>query len=268
MGNLSESIKKIISNKNTVTVIGIVLIIVVLYFAYNYRVNQATHPISVPFARESISPGNQITEDKIGVTEITRKMADRLDAITDYGKVINQYSNPNTVIPKGSLFYEATVVNKNMISTDPFEYPTGWIPYHLDNISIDSTYGNAMYPGNYIDIYLKIVKKEDNKSKKKSDYIVFDKLFENIKILSVKDAGSHDVFADLDNVGVPSMMIFALPEDYYIILKKCQNLGALSAEIIPVPTDESLQEKPGSVSIPKGTGEKLVNYINDNTLVR
>lgn len=265
MGNLSESIKKILSNKNTVTVIGIVLIIIVLYFAYNYRVNQATHPISVPFASDSISPGTQITEDKIGVTEITKKMATNLNAITDYTQVINRYSNPNSVIPKGSLFYEISVVQKDMISTDPFEYPKGWVPYHLDNVSIDSTYGNAMYPGNYIDIYLKIVKKQSDKVKKQSDYIVFSKLFENIKILSVKDSSSHDVFADLDNVGVPSMLIFALPEEDYIILKKCQNLGALSAEIVPVPTDESLQEKPGDIEI---ADKKLVEYINDNTLVR
>ena len=266
MGNLSESIKKILSNKNTVTVIGIVLIIVVLYFAYNYRVNQATHPISAPFARESISPGTQITEDKIGVTEITKKMASDLNAVTDYGRIVNGYSNPKTVIPKGSLFYENSVVRKEMISSDPFDdYPTGWVPYNLGNISIDSTYGNSMYPGNYVDIYLKIIKKQTDKNKKQSDYIVFSKLFENIKILAVKDGAGHDVFADLDNVGVPSMMIFALPEEYFIILKKCQNLGALSAEIVPVPTNESFEEKPGEVKI---ADKKLVEYINDNTLVR
>ena len=74
MGDLSNNIKKILSNKNTVTVVGIVLIIVVLYFAYNFRVNQATQPISVPYANSLISPGVQITEDMVGTTEITKSM--------------------------------------------------------------------------------------------------------------------------------------------------------------------------------------------------
>jgi len=265
MGNISESIKKILSNKNTVTVVGIVLIIIVLYFAYNFRVNQATNPISVPFARESISPGVQITEDNVGITEITKNMVSKLGAYSNPNDVIGRYSNPESVIPKGSLFYEVSVVEKEMISSDPIEYPTGWVPYHLDSVSIDTTYGNAMYPGNYIDIYLKIVEKQNNPKAKQSDYIVVSKLFENIKILSVKDSSGKDVFSDLDEVGVPSMIIFALPEEYFKILEKCEDLTGYSATIIPVPTNESLEEIPGQVKI---ADQKLVNYINDHTLVR
>ena len=35
MGN---GLKKFLQNKNTVTVVGIVVVIFVLYFAYNYRI--------------------------------------------------------------------------------------------------------------------------------------------------------------------------------------------------------------------------------------
>lgn len=264
MGDLSNNIKKILSNKNTVTVVGIVLIIVVLYFAYNFRVNQATRPISVPYASSLISPGVQITDDMVGTTQITKNMLNKLKALDDYNKIVGRYSNTDSVIPQGSLFYERNIIEKEMISKSGLETPEGWVPFHLDSISIDNTYGNAMYPGNYIDIYLKIVEKVE-KNKKQSDFIKVSKLFENVKIVAVKDSGGQDVFADLDNIRTPSTMIFNLPEDYYIILRKCENLRAHAVTIIPVPTNESLEEKPGEVKI---ADKDLVQYINDHTLVR
>ena len=69
-----NGIKKLFANKNTVTVVGIVLVIVVLYFSYNYRVNQATNPITVPYARKTINPGTQITSDMIGTIKVPPSM--------------------------------------------------------------------------------------------------------------------------------------------------------------------------------------------------
>ena len=266
MGDLSSNIKKILSNKNTVTVVGIVLIIIVLYFAYNFRVNQATQPVSVPYASSLISPGVQIKEDMVGTTEITKSMLKKINALQDYNAIVGKYSNTDSVIPEGSLFYERNVIEKQMISSNGLETPEGYVPYHLDNVSIDTTYGNAMYPGNYIDIYLKIVKKQTNDRRQQSDYIMVSKLFEDIKIIAVKDNSGNDVFADLDEVKAPSMLIFNLPDEYYKILRKCENLTGLQATIIPVPTNESLEESPSEEV--KIADKKLVDYINENTLVR
>ena len=63
-------IKNLLANKNVVTIIGAVLIVVVLYFFYNYRVSQAINPISVPYALVTIGPRTEITSDKIGYMEI------------------------------------------------------------------------------------------------------------------------------------------------------------------------------------------------------
>ena len=54
MGNLGVGIKKFLSNKNTVTVVGVVVAVLVLYIAYNMRVQAAVNPISVPYATEQI----------------------------------------------------------------------------------------------------------------------------------------------------------------------------------------------------------------------
>ena len=65
-----KKLKQILSNKNTVTFIAAILIVLVLYFFYNWRVDQATSPIRVPYAIQTIAPRTKITEDMIGYLEI------------------------------------------------------------------------------------------------------------------------------------------------------------------------------------------------------
>ena len=50
MGNISVAIKKFFTNKNTVTVVGVLAAIVVLYVGYNYRINSKINPQSVPYS--------------------------------------------------------------------------------------------------------------------------------------------------------------------------------------------------------------------------
>ena len=52
MGNISISIKRFLGNKNTVTILGVIVGIIVLYVGYNWRVNQAVEPQTVPFAKK------------------------------------------------------------------------------------------------------------------------------------------------------------------------------------------------------------------------
>ena len=74
MGNLTTGFKKFLQNKNTVTVVGVVLAIFVLYFAYTMRINSAINPISVPYAIKQINAGTQITEGMIGTREVPPSM--------------------------------------------------------------------------------------------------------------------------------------------------------------------------------------------------
>ena len=65
-----KKLKQILSNKNTVTFIGVILIVLVLYFFYNWRVNSAISPVRVPYAAQAIGPRTKITNDMIGYLEI------------------------------------------------------------------------------------------------------------------------------------------------------------------------------------------------------
>ena len=259
MGN---GLKKFLQNKNTVTVVGIVLVIFVLYFAYNYRVSQATNPVSVPYAVKQISPGTQITEDMVGTRNVPPSMLEG-NVIRTQSNVIDKYSNADTVIPQGSLFYERQVVEKEQLPANIIlDYPKGYVLYNRD-VDSKSTYGNSIYPGNYIDIYLKINKKVQSENNSSTDSMMLGKFVENIKVLAVRDSNGKPVFADLDESLTPSMVIFAVPQDIYILLKKAENLNFYQSTIIPVPTNESLKENAGSVKV---SSDDLKKYINQITI--
>ena len=263
MGDLGNTIKKIISNKNTVTIIGVVLATMVIYVAYTIRVNNAISPISVPYARQQISPGTLITSDMVGSRDVPPGLI-KGEVIRNAREVINKYSSANTVIPQGSLFYTSTVVNKEQVPNVIPDYPSGYVLYNM-KVNTTTTYGNSMYPGNYIDIYLKAVNKilSGETMTDDANKVMLGKLLENVKILAVKDSAGQALFADLDNQKVPSMIVFAVPEDYYILLKKAEYLSSYESTLIPVPTNESLKDKPGDLKL---SSESLRDWINRVTI--
>ncbi|MBR2246988.1 MAG: hypothetical protein IJ880_08195 [Bacilli bacterium] len=59
------------------------------------------------------------------------------------------------------------------------------------------------------------------------------------------------------------MIVFALPEDDYILLKKASYLRTYDSTLIPVPTNESLKDEPGDVEV---TSDELKDKINEWTV--
>lgn len=252
-----NGLKKLLANKNTVTVIGLVVVIAVLYFAYNWRVNQATNPITVPYALKQIAPGTQITEDMVGSMKVSPSMVTE-GVITEPGAVIDKYSNADTVIPEGSLFFERTVVEKeNLPAGDIMDYEKGYVLYNMA-VNTSTTYGNSIYPGNYVDIYIKILKNPN--SSEAAMYV--GRLIENVKVLAVKDEAGNSVFADRDEETQPAMMIFAVQKKYFNLLKKAEYLEtSYQSQLIPVPTNESKEKTPGETKVSSATLEKFIERV-------
>ena len=134
-------------------------------------------------------------------------------------------------------------------------------------VNSESTYGNSVYPGNYIDIYLKAVNRIDeddpNALTKDADKIMLGKLFSNIEVLAVKDSSGRAVFQNIDEARVPAMVVFALPEEYYILMKKAEYMRTYDTTLILVPTNESLKDEPGPLEI---SSDELKEWINRNTV--
>jgi len=255
MGNLGFKLKKFLQNKNTVTLIGTVLILAILYVGYNWRIQQAVTPVKVPYAKVTIQPRTKITEDMVDYVEVLPSMVNS-DTLKNVANIVGKWSNYNTLIPKGSLFYKTTVVSVDELPDAAFvNIPDGYIPFNLA-VNVNTTYGNSIFPNNYIDIYLKALD-ADGKP-------MVGKLIENVKVLAVKDKNGRHVFENSEEERTPSIIIFAVPEDIHLLLRnvmELSNIKTVSTELIPVPTTESYSAEPGAIKL---TSTALKTFIELN----
>lgn len=231
--NILVSIKRFFTNKNVVTVIGIVLIIVLLYWGYNKAIQTQVTPVSgIPIAKEKILPGTLITEDMIETISVAPIVLDKGNVYTRKSDIVGSnkkmYSNYDTAIPKGSMFYKTAIITEEeMPNATLLDLEKGEVLFNLP-VNIRTTYGNIIMPDSYIDIYLKAVDESTNE-------VIYGKFIENIKVLAVKDSSGNDVFANSEESRIPSMMLFGLALDDNVLLNKASYLTRNSVEIVPSP---------------------------------
>lgn len=252
MGN---TLKKFLSNKNTVTILGILIGVLVLYFSYNYRVKKAIEPVSVPCAKQAIGATKEITADMIKYVKLSSAFVSKNpNIITDASQVIGKRVTTGTTIPVNGLFYNEQVVSADELPDAAFaNIPDGYTIYSLP-VSLQTTYGNTIYPGNYIDLYLKAINDENK--------LIYGKLVESIKVLDVKDSMGNHVFVGNQSQSTPAVILFAVKDDMYLLLKKAELLQSNSIEILPVPRNASYSANPGETEI---KSVYLQNFILNKT---
>ncbi|MBO7079889.1 MAG: hypothetical protein J6W64_08795 [Bacilli bacterium] len=246
MGN---TFKTFFKNKNTVTILGIIIGVLVLYFSYNYRVKQAIEPVSVPYAKVSIAPTKEITAEMIGYVKVSSNFANsRSNLITNANDLIGKRVTTGTTIPANGLFYQEQVVSAEELPDAAFaNIPNGYTIYALKIESVDEAYWNAIHPSHYIDLYLMT---------KDGEKLVYGKLIESIKVLDVKDSDGQHVF-DKNGVAtsVPSVFLFAVPDDMYLLLKKAELLGF---KILPIPRNKSYTAKADDTEVKSQYLQQLI----------
>lgn len=252
MNQLKVFMNKFLKNKNTVTILAVVGACIILYIGYNYRINQATRPISVPYAKVQIEPRVLITEEMIGMMEVPRSMVTN-NTVTSLKSVLGMYANYNTVIPAGSIFYTSTLVTWDEMPDSAWaEIPDGYTVVSLP-VNTESTMGNSIYPGNYIDLYY-----ADYDSTGK---LLLGKLIESIEVLSVKDKSGNYVFESSSNLREPAYLIFAVPEELHLLLRKA---SYLAGEIIPIQRNAKYSENPSATIV---SSEYIEDFILKQTVV-
>lgn len=245
-----RNLKQLLANKNVVTILGAVLIVLVLYGFYNWRVQQATSPIRVPYANKTISSRTKITEDMISYVEIPQT-ALKGNVLTNANtQILGYYTNVSTVIPSGSFFYADVIVAENQLP-DSFliNIPDQMVPYSF-NVSVESTYGNSMYPGNYVDMYFKGIE---------GDKVLLGKMIENVKILAVKDSSGNHVFEGVAEQRQPAQIIFAVNAEMHSLLRKAEYIEGV--ELILVPTNISYTAPEEESIVTKITSDYIKSYI-------
>lgn len=242
--------KNFLANKNVVTILGAILIVIVLYLFYNWRVNQAIEPVRVPYAKVTIGPRTEITSDMIGYVDI-QQTAIKGNILTNINEqIVGKYTNINVTIPEGSLFYRDTIVKFDELA-DSFliNIPDGMVAYNF-KVDVMKTYGNSIYPGNYVDIYFKGIV---------DDKIKLGKLVENVKVLAVKDSNGNHVFENTTDNRTPNQIIFAVTNEMHELLRTAEYMS--DTELILVPTNVSYKIEDTNQIVTQLTSEEIKSYI-------
>lgn len=249
MNNFVASAQRFLKNKNTITILGVIGILVLLYIGYSTQINKAVEPVSVPVAVDTIQPRTEITDDMVQMVSMPNiSLSDNV--IRSKNAVVGKYSNINSVIPKGSMFYTDTVVDKSKLPDSVFvKVKKGEIVFNFP-VDIESTYGNSIFPGNKVDIYMKTGNGTDEK-------VMLGKLVENVEVLAVKDSAGRDVFENTSEERTPSMMIFGVPEEIHALLLKATYMGSLGVELFPVPHGGAVSTE-GATEV---STQQLADYI-------
>lgn len=224
-------LKSLLANKNVVTILGAILIVIVLFAFYKWRLNEAINPISVPYAVKTIGPRTKITADMIDYVEVRQSALKGNILINAPRDIINMYTNVNTTIPEGGFFYSDLIVKfENLADSFLIDMPKDengeYMTAYNFKVNVETTYGNSIYPGNYVDIYFRTTD---------GDKILYGRLASNVKTLAVKDKNGNHVFENITENRAPNQIILAVTEDLSSLLRVAESMA--DSELILVPTN-------------------------------
>lgn len=250
---MKDSFKKFLSNKNTVTIIGIILCVIILFIGYYYRISQKVALTRVPYANQEIKPKTKITANMINYMNVPAAFLVGSYYNTQED-IVGKYSQYNTKIIEGSLFYKDLLTTSNLLPNSAFLNVKKNETVVNYKVNMDTTYANSMQPNDVINIYFK--------AKSDDGTIMFGKFISNITILDVKDGEGRHVFDDSADVRTPAYMMFALPEDMHLLFRKAIYLSdSYGVELILVPNTQELT-KENTVYV---SSKDIQNFINEKT---
>lgn len=255
MSNVIIAIKRFLQNKNVVTLIGVIIIVLILYGLYNYQIQTQVQPVSIPVAKETIQPGTEITQDMLKWISVP-SAAISSNVVRSTNNIVGKYANYNTVVPAGSMFYSDVLVSKSDLPDSVFtQVKEGDTVYNLA-VNTATTYGNSMLPGNFIDLYMKAT--DD------SGQVMIGKLIENVEVLAVKDSSGKNVFENSSETRTPAFLIFGVTPEIHILLRKAEYMGNNNVVIIPVPHGSQITSSGTEATV---SSTYLKEFINSKTVV-
>ena len=225
-----KGLNKFLKNKNTVTILGVLACLVILFVGYNARINQKTALVTVYYANQTIQPKTLITEEMVSRTQVPKSFI-LGKYFKNYDDIVGKYSNYNSMISEGSLFYYDLLVDESSLP-DAVLYDVNEGERLVSfPVNMVTTYGNSMMPGNIVDVYVKLI--DGNK-------VVYGEYFET-----------------------PSFIYFSLPEAKYLLFSSMNYLREYNTnadiEIALVPNTAKFDAKEATAT--EVTSTYLYNYV-------
>ena len=252
MGSILIGIKRFFQNKNTVTILGILASVGIIYFAYNYRIKKSTEPVNVPYALREIGPRTLITQDMVSTKKVPGGVVTK-NVILNTEQIIGKYVLNTAVIPENGLFYESMIADWEKLPSSIFDkIGEGRTIYALD-VDLESTYGNSIFPGNYIDIYYRTTRRDNNLT-------WVGKFIESIRVLDVVDSEGKSVFENNGTPTEPDKLLFELQDKEWLLFKKIESTNVT---LFPVQRNANYTEEASEMLI---TGNEFQKAVEEGFL--
>lgn len=264
MKGLENSFKKLLGNKNTVTILGVIVCIIVLYVGYNFQISRRVQLVDMPVAAETIGPRTLIETKMVQKVRVPKNLLQG-EFYNETKDIVGKYTNFSATVAKGSLFYKALLIKAEDLASSMFkDVPEGYVVVNYP-VDMNTTYSNAMEPDTYINIYFKalnIAAEESERDEEDSEKVIFGKFIQNIKVLAVRDSEGKSVYEASEEVRKPSNLYFAIPEDMFDLLNKALYISKdYGIELKIVPNTVELTEK----DVVQVSSEDIKNFIVDRT---
>ena len=251
-----KGLKNLLTNRNAVTILAVLAGVIVLWIIYNMTLTKAISPVKVPIAKEDIPSGTLITSEMIEYAEVSSDFLRNASVITTSGRLVNYYVNRGTSVPKGAMFYNNQIVDKdNYIKRDIETTKEGYKLYWLQ-VDNNTTYANSIYPGDKIDLWLYV------KSAQTENLIVYEEFIKSIEVLAVKDSAGNDVFDVSTNTRAPKWLEFAVTEELSDLLYKIEKLQGL--KLYPVPKNKNYTNEGAEVEVANALLLDLIESMTIN----
>lgn len=246
MGNFATTLKRFISNKNTVTLLVIIACTVLLYVVYNNRVKNAVSTTYVCYAVQGIPARTEITSDMVSTVRVLSSQIPS-NMVTSCSSIIGKYVSYATEVPANGYFYESMIMEKGEMPDSVIDSLTDGNRLYRLSVNFESTYGNSIFPEDYIDLYMRTTDANGN--------LIYGKFIQSIQVLGVKDSEGRNVFETTLEQRMPSQLLFSVPEDLYLLLMKAEMLGL---QIIIVPGNNNYSANPGETLISSAYLKQLI----------
>lgn len=231
MGTILAPFKKLFTNKLTITILGVVVGLIVLYIGYNWRINSKINPTRVPYAVKTLNSQEEITEDLIGYTEVpSDTISNMSNLITNIDDINGKLVSFDSTIPKNGFFYQENVIKKEDMPDYVFNnIPDGHTVFNhvvKDDINI----ANSLWPGENINI--DIISKTDEDGEEK---VIVSELIQSIKILAIRDSTGKAIVSNNNLTGGKAeVVLFSVPEDLFLLLSKIRLLSEFEIHLRPL----------------------------------
>lgn len=239
--------KKIKMKKQFLAIIVALLAVVSITFYVQWKVSAEVALTTAYFSNKDIPPRTQITKDMIQERDIPVESLPP-NAYSEKDEIIGKWTVPGYGVSSNSYFYESKVTEtENMPDAGILDLKDEEVALPL-LVDIESSLGNSIVPGSYVDLYFKGTMKEEDTEKP-----IYGKVASRVRVTAVKDSNAMNVFEAEDFTNrelsetdsgneksreMAKLYIFAVDESTHETLTK----GKMIGDIVPVSTGTAYAE--------------------------